>query len=434
MKTKAKKSLFDHMGLKILSLVLAVLIWMLIMNVDDYTMTKTIRDIPVMEQNGDTIEKLGKVYSVTSGTTVDIVVKGPRSVVDPLTLNDFVATANLAELSVTNTVQISVAAKETSVNGKIEITYVNNTMNLSIEDKVMKEMPVKTVLNGNVAEGYAPGACTVTPNIIRISGPESVVNRITEVRAVQDVSGMHDSFQETVSLVCMDAYGDSVVDKSLEMDVDTVTMDLAIHPTKNVPVKLTVSGSPASGYSLVDLNYNPQSVAIAGEESVLEKVNAIYVQDVDVSGLSEKKELNLKLTDYLPEGTYLADEGNDQLAISMDFEKQTEREISITVADIEVLGKAENLEYALASSGVFRIKLKGLEKDIRNVTKESLQLKTDVTGLEAGEHELKITYAVPKNATVVVMGSLTATITEKTEQDTSSEGATTESTEASGEH
>ena len=136
MKIRAKKSLFDHLGLKIISLLLAVIIWMLIMNLDDYTMTKTIRDIPVLEQNGETIEKLGKVYSVTSGNTVDIVVKGPRSVVDSLTSNDFIASANLAELSVTNSVQIAVAARETRVNGKIEITYINNTMNLTIEDMI----------------------------------------------------------------------------------------------------------------------------------------------------------------------------------------------------------------------------------------------------------------------------------------------------------
>ncbi len=434
MKIKAKKSLFDHLGLKIISLLLAVIIWMLIMNLDDYTMTKTIRDIPVLEQNGETIEKLGKVYSVTSGNTVDIVVKGPRSVVDPLTANDFIASANLAQLSVTNSVQIAVAARETRINGKIEITYINNTMNLAIEDMVTKEMPVKTTLNGTVAEGYAPGSCVVTPNIIRISGPESVVNRITEIRATEDVSGMYSSFRKSVTPTCLDAYGEAVKDKSLVMDADEVTMALDIYPTKEVPVKLGITGSAASGFSLVDLNYNPQTVEIAGTAETLEKVNAIYVDDVSISGLNEKKEMNLKLSDYLPEGTYLADENNDQLAISMDFEQQITREIGITSADIEVIGKGEKLDYLLTNSGVFQIKLKGLKKDIEKVTKESLQLKADVTGLEVGQHDLKVTYAVPKNVSVSVMGSLSVTITEKKETETTSEGASTEATEAQGEH
>ena len=219
------------------------------------------------------------------------------------------------------------------------------------------------------------------------------------------------------------------------MSVEEVTMALDVHPTKSVPIKLSTVGNPASGYSVIDVNYNPQSVDIAGEESVLESVNAIYVRDVDIEGLSEKKEVNLKLTDYLPEGTYLADGNNDQLAVSIDFEQQTEREINITPADITVVGMKEDaFEYSLTSSGVFRIKLRGLKKDIQDVTKESLQLKTDVTGLEIGTHELKITYAVPKNATVVIMGSLTVDIKEKSEQSSETTSATTEATEAPAEH
>ena len=245
---------------------------------------------------------------------------------------------------------------------------------------------------------------------------------------------MYSSLRKSVTPVCLDAYGEAVKDKSLVMDADEVTMALDIYPTKEVPVKLNITGSAASGFSLVDLNYNPQTVEIAGTEETLEKVNAIYVDDVSISGLNEKKELNLKLSDYLPEGTYLADDKNDQLAVSMDFEQQTTREIGITSTDIEVIGKGEKLDYLLTNSGVFQIKLKGLKKDIEKVTKESLQLKTDVTGLEVGQHDLKVTYAVPKNVSVSVMGSLSVTITEKKETETTSEGASTEATEAQGEH
>ena len=91
MKQKIGKTLFNHIGLKILSLVLAVLLWGIVMNLADYSMTKTIRNIDVTQTNGSAIENMGKVYNVQDGETVDIVVKGPRSVVDPLTAEDFTA-------------------------------------------------------------------------------------------------------------------------------------------------------------------------------------------------------------------------------------------------------------------------------------------------------------------------------------------------------
>jgi hypothetical protein len=58
------------------------------------------------------------------------------------------------------------------------------------------------------------------------------------------------------------------------------------------------------------------------------------------------------------------------------------------------------------------------------VTKEALQLKIDVTDLEAGEYEPKVSYAVPKNVSVSIIGKVKLVITEKE--------ATTESTEESG--
>ena len=136
MKDQAKKSLFNHLGLKILSLLLAIIIWMIIMNLDDYSVTKTVRDIPVEEMNGSTIENLGKVYNIVDGDTVDVVVKGPRSLVDPLTAADFTATANLAELSITNTVQIVVKLNDSQLSSRVQMNPVNPNMNLDIEDVI----------------------------------------------------------------------------------------------------------------------------------------------------------------------------------------------------------------------------------------------------------------------------------------------------------
>ena len=77
------------------------------------------------------------------------------------------------------------------------------------------------------------------------------------------------------------------------------------------------------------------------------------------------------------------------------------------------------------------------------MTTESLQLKLDVTDLEVGEHEPKLTYAVPKNATVTVIGTIKLEVKEKeeqataegqppgsTEQGQTEEGATQSTTEA----
>ena len=204
MKQKLTRSnIFNNLGLKLLAVLIAIITWLVVMNISDYTVTKTISGITVMTENGNAIESLGKVYDVSSGKTVDIVVKGPRSVVDSLTIEDFVAKADLSKLSITNTVTITVEAKNEGIASRVEISIVDDILKLSIEDKKSQQFPIKVVYTGDVEEGYFLGKSTTTPNLITIEGPESVLERINEVRAVVNIDGKMGAFDELAEIKCL---------------------------------------------------------------------------------------------------------------------------------------------------------------------------------------------------------------------------------------
>ena len=97
-----KKNIFDNIGLKLLALLIAFLMWFVVMNYEDGVITKTISGIPVEMINGESIIANGNLYNVTDGETVEVIVRGPRSIVENLEANDFVASADLSHLSVTN--------------------------------------------------------------------------------------------------------------------------------------------------------------------------------------------------------------------------------------------------------------------------------------------------------------------------------------------
>ena len=113
---KLKDFFTKNIGLKFLAILFAVLIWFIVMNIEDYNISKTIQDIPVKMLNGNTILENGMVYDITGGETISITVTGPRSVVENLTASDFIATADLSHLSVTNSTTISVAPRDGSVS------------------------------------------------------------------------------------------------------------------------------------------------------------------------------------------------------------------------------------------------------------------------------------------------------------------------------
>lgn len=390
MKNKIKNRLFDHLWLKFLAVLLSIMIWLIVMNVEDYTVTKQIKGIPVEQLNGDVIEELDKVYDVTEGETVDIVIKGRRTLVDALSAEDFMATADLSQMSITNTVQIVVTPKDKSISDEISITYVNNTMVLSIEDRVTAQLPLIVATTGNVADGYALGTCSATPNIITIEGPKSLVEKVTEIHAVVDVTNKYESFETEVTPVCYDVYGESMSGKKITLDTDKVKVSVPVYPTKEVPIRIKTIGTVVDGYVVTDVNYHPQTIRIAGEKDTLNRVSEIQVNNISVSGQMESMEVNVQIEDYLPSDIYLAD-SNQQIAVSISIEKLEERSFTPNASDIILLNKNDAYEYEILIPEGYAFQIIGLHDKITDLVISDLIPVIDCLDLEPGSHQIKLT-------------------------------------------
>ena len=90
-----KDKLFSNWGWKLLSLILGFVVWVTVLNVDDYSTTRQIRDIPVTLINTDAITDKNQLYDILSCETLDNIVNGRRSVVIALGDSDFTAIADL---------------------------------------------------------------------------------------------------------------------------------------------------------------------------------------------------------------------------------------------------------------------------------------------------------------------------------------------------
>ena len=78
-----KNKLMKNLSLKILSVVAAFLFWLVIINVTDPTTVKTFYGIPVQVLNENVITSANQVYEIESGDSVNITVKGKRSLSSP---------------------------------------------------------------------------------------------------------------------------------------------------------------------------------------------------------------------------------------------------------------------------------------------------------------------------------------------------------------
>lgn len=395
MKTFLKDKVFSHMGLKLLALLLATLLWLAVMNISDPTISKTVTGISVEALNGDAIKASGYLYSITSGSTVDVVVKGPRSIVENMGAGNFYASADLSQLSVTNTATISVETNESikAENArKIEITVVDQYMNVSIEESAESNFQVKVITRGSLPDGYALGTPVATPNVVTITAAESVINSIAEVRAVVSINGLTSDLTTKVELGCVDAYGNAIDETDMTYSASEVEVTVPVYTTKEIPINVTTKGEVASGYGIVNIYYDPTSVVVAGEADNLDTLDSIDIA-IDVTDGSDDIEQNVDLSDYLPDGVIIGD-STDNVAVSVDVQQYETRSFSLTASDISVLNKSDDYTYTLTLTSTGNVTVMGFEEAIESLTTADLGASVDVANLTAGNnYVIKLSFA-----------------------------------------
>lgn len=386
-----KNRILNQFGLKVLSLVLAFVVWIIVANIDDYKTTKTIPGIEIEFINGEAITSRNKLYEVPEGTTIDIVVKGRRSVVETLSSEDFKAVADLSKISVSNAVAVQVSAVSNAVAKELTISYPDSAINVNIENKVEVQLPITVRTLSEVADGYAIRSKTATPNLIRVEGAESVIGTIAQVVVDVNVKRADHSLTAYAEPIFLNANGEVIDPSKFTYDVTEVTVNVEVLQTKTLSVKVKPVGEVKEGYDIASIDYQPTSVLVVGQESDLAKVEELVIDDIDVSGLSKDKETSVVIEDYLPSGITLA-EGVEEIMIKIVIEEILEKVVTISADDINIVGKNSDYLYVFESGISYSFKVRGLNDKLESLEITNMIPSVDVTGYTPGTYSMTVSF------------------------------------------
>lgn len=401
MKNKIKSLLLDNLGLKLISLLLAFVLWFVVISIDDPVKEKTLTNIKVNLINAEELEAKGMVWEVVDGTDIlkNVTFDAPLSVREVIEASDIVAEADLGEITVADTVAIEFSCPKYS--GQVtNITGNISNVKLSVEDKVSKWIDIKPNIIGEVAEGYVVGAVSLDQNRLEIEGPASKIAEVSKAVVdvnVAGVSGSNMSIRADIYL--KDAQGNEVAYPTITKNTDSVRVTVDIHSTKEVPVEYQVSGEPAEGYLLTGVSeITPTKVLLAGTSTTLNRTNrmTIPVDIINVTGATGNLEQVVDLKNYLPAGTYFADDSFDGKArVTVYVEATAEKGIPLSKEQIDIINLPEG--YVVNYPGNINmpvVTLQGLEVDLAEVSQvsgtidiaaymESMELEEIVSGIYA---------------------------------------------------
>lgn len=311
-----KNRLTKNLGLKILSVLIALGLWMIVVSINNPKITTTLGPVPVEVANANVITNEQKVYEVLEGTDfINVRVEGPRTIVDKMTVDNIKATADMKQLTFMDTVPITLSV--VGVEGTVTAESRTKNMSIRIEDMKRKQMRIEVDVVGEPAEGHVIGTVSLNQNVVSLAGPESVISSISRAAIRVDVEDMNSDIQlEKQPVKLYDDRGKEIDGGRVTFSILAVNVDVKIMETKTIPLQFHISGTPAAGYAATgEVINNPSSIRIAGVGNTFHALQSLVIADstLDITGATGNKEFVVDITRHLPVGVTLVDddfEGN----------------------------------------------------------------------------------------------------------------------------
>lgn len=404
-----KAKIFDNLGLKILAVFISILLWLAVINVSDPVINTNYSDIPVVVTNTDSITSEGKVYELTSDSTVSISVSAKRSVQDYLSEDNFKAVVDLEDYD-EETGMVPIRIESNKYSGQIEsmkskLEYAT----VKIEEMMKKQFVISPVVSGDPEEGYVVGNVTTAENIVRVSGAQSVVSAIRKVTAELSVAGLSGDVNTSVDLKLYDENGDVITDANLTQNISTVAMSAQILATKELPLRFSTSGVPKEGYGISgELTPDRQTIVVAGKQTALTYLTSVDISSaaVKIDGADKTFSVEVDLTRYLPEGITLANPDDKTVNVEVPIDKILKKELEISTADIKMNGLPDGWKTEVIDSDkLITIRVEGFATQMSRLQGKDVELsldwetymtENDLTILEEGRYRLPLEITVPE--------------------------------------
>ena len=268
-----------HVGLKIVSVVLATLLWLVVSG--EQTVERALR-IPLEFTNlPSQLELVGEPL-----TTVDVRVRGSSGTLSRIAAGELSAVLDVRTAR-TGDRLFHLTAEDVRAPFGVEVVQVTPTsVALKFDESVSKTVAVSARIEGEPAAGFTVGVVTVQPTTVAVVGPASAVDRLTEaITEPISVAGASRPVVEEVTI----GVADPVVRLRQPQNARVTVAIAAAAPDEwsvnGVPVRVH-NGHPSAIVSPADV-----TVRVRGPRDSVETDPARYSADIDLTGLAAGRHL-----------------------------------------------------------------------------------------------------------------------------------------------
>lgn len=428
----------NNLVLKISSLAVAFLVWIIVVNVSNPIVTRNI-SVPLNVVNANIITDAGKTYSLMGANSVTVSYEVRSRDQSRISASDFNASIDLGDMyDITGAVPIAVEV----VNNKDliigAVASKPSIVRVSIEDLQRKEFTLTTKITGTPSDGFSVGEVKLDKTNVVVTGPVSVIGQISQIGVEIDVSGLDSNESGRAELKYFDANGNAFVisDSRVSKSFDNVGYSLVMLNGRTLALNFDVGGTAAQGYKFTGAESTTKSIQVRGQPEVLEGLDSITVpaSALSVEGATGDVNITVDIKNFLPANVTAV--GDTKVNVTLKVEALDKKSLTLTVNDLNIVGAKPGAATNIVPEKI-TVVVSGLSANLESVTNADLKATLDVSEMNSGSNVGSLKFEPATGLSVdsytpfeVIIGNHTS---EKNETTTAAEQSSTE-TAASAEN
>jgi YbbR domain-containing protein len=287
------------------------------------------------------------------------------------------------------------AVRVTSADAGVQVASVAPVrVSIGLERVATKDVRVQVRVMDSAPFGFRANTPTASPERVRVSGPESVVEPVVSVAASVRLENARSKISEWIRPVPQDAGGRELRD--LTISPETVLVEVPIDQElsyRSVPVVAQLTGEPALGYQVLGVTVEPSTLTVVGEPSAVDQLRFLNTKPVDLSRTT--KDITVNAEPVLPDPVGLARSQPITVKIAVGAVPGSQ---AFTLSP-RPLGLRPDLDAVIEPSTI-QITLSGPMPVLSVLTARDIQVNVRLEGLDPGQYTFKPEIVVPPSVVI----------------------------------
>ena len=393
---RKKKNLLDDRRIRLaLSVLGAIVAWMVVTIIVQPGTTNTIYNVPV-DYTYDSAAYTSRGLSIVSAEdkTVNLKISGDGYTIGGLTASDFVVYPDFSSVrdSGEKTLRLLVRGANGLLNG-VTVTMEGNDNTVDVVFDVVEEKTLPVTVTTNylrIADGYILYSTEVSKETVTLSGPSS---ELTE------------SVTLDTPLRFYTSGGKEIKFQYTTLEESSVDVTLQVYKMATLPVKVNFINAPR-GFDNSVLSYalSCKQLKVAGPAEKIDALSTLSIGTIDLSTFSLNKVYEMPIE--LPTDIYLLD-NISTITVSFDCSGLETKTMNLPSSCVQVINLPATYQLTVETERLMNVILCGPKGAMETLTPEQVVIEIDAEdfAVATGQQNIACRLYVPSNGKIFALGS-----------------------------